>query len=86
MLPKLGLPLMDDQVPEECVAGGTRVAAGSGSKGTCVTCGHPPETWVIILFPAGFSCSLSNQRVQWHSGLVWFHAVPRLPALRAVVR
>jgi hypothetical protein len=45
MLPKLVFPLKIEQVPkEECVAGGTRVAVGSGSKGACVTICHPPET------------------------------------------
>jgi hypothetical protein len=32
MIPKLVLPLKT-VVPEECVAGGTRVVAGSGLKG-----------------------------------------------------
>jgi hypothetical protein len=61
MHPKLA-PLMDNQVPEECVAGGTRVAVGSWQKGTCVAIRPSSETWVVISFPEGFSYSPPKQR------------------------
>jgi hypothetical protein len=76
MLPKLVFPLKNVHVPEECVAGGTRVAAGSGSKGTCVTICHPPETWVVVFFPAGFSCIPPKQRVQWYNWVFGFMQSP----------
>jgi hypothetical protein len=85
MHPKL-VPPKIDRVPEECVAGGTRAAVGSRQKGTCVTKCHRPENWVVVFFPAGFSYSPPNQRVQWHNGSVWPHEAPRPLARSAVVQ
>jgi hypothetical protein len=77
--------LMDDQVPEECIAGGRRVAVGSGQKGTCVTIRHPPETWVAIFFlRGGFPTANRISGELGINGAICLHAVTRLPAPSAV--
>jgi hypothetical protein len=76
----------DDQEPEEeCAAGGTRVVAGSGEKGTRATNCRPPETWVVVFFPEGFSCHFTKSAGV--KGLTTeMLGATRLAALLAVVR
>jgi hypothetical protein len=70
MLPKLVFPLKV-VVPEECVAGGTRVVAGSGSKWYVCSTKAPSRNLGRNLFPCVVFFPLTNQRVQLHNGDSW---------------
>jgi hypothetical protein len=80
------------QVPEddECIAGGTRVAAGSGSTGYVCDVSHPSSNLSRnLLLCGGFLLSTESagsmaQRDNRHSGS-WLDS-PGLAALQAVVR